>query len=424
MIFMDEKRSLLIIAYYFPPAGGAGVQRTLKFTKYLPEFGWNPVLLTVTPQAHHLQDDTLLAEIPPQTPIYTAPALLLPHKLPWKLRHFLSRWFLLVDEQIGWYVPALKRAKELLQMHHIRVIYSTSSPYTDHLIALSLKHSSNLPWLADFRDPWYGNFARQYPSRLHRHLDQHLEKKVVQSADKIIVVSEPMRSNLLSRYPDLNDGKVVPIPNGYDPMDFTHCQPVQIPDDRMVIVYAGSFYARELTPKNFLYALASSINSGAIPRNQIQVYFVGNIGGHSSRYINETSLTDVVKLTGYLAHKDSISYLLNADVLLLIIGASPGSEVVLTGKIFEYLAARKPILALAPDGAAARLINHANAGLVVNPEDVQAISSALTDLYLRWKRGELVSKSIASVVEKYDRRILTSILAKQLDQISFPSGQM
>ena len=418
---MLKQRSLLIIAYYFPPAGGAGVQRTLKFTKYLPEFGWNPIVLTVTPQAHRLHDDAFLAEIPPQTQVYTAHAWLLPHKLPWRLRHFLSTWFMVVDEQIGWYIPALKKAKELLNTHHITAIYSTSSPYTDHLIGLSLKRASKLPWLADFRDPWYGNFARHYPTRIHRQLDQTLEGRVVHGADRIVVVSEPMRSDLLSRYPDLEAGKIITISNGYDPADFIDCQPAQFPHNQMVIVYTGSFYARNRTPEKFLNALAAAIDSGLIPKNQIRVDFIGNIGGRSTRYIAETGLKDVVNLKGYLPHRETISHMLSADILLLIIGSSPGSEAVLTGKIFEYLAANKTILALAPKGAAARLISEANAGVVVDPDDVQTISSALAELYSRWKRGELESRSIPSVVQKFDRRLLTSTLAEQLDQISPPS---
>jgi glycosyltransferase involved in cell wall biosynthesis len=411
-------KSVLMIAYYYPPAGGAGVQRTLKFTKYLPDFGWNPLVLTVAPRYHRLLDNSISGEIPAQVQVQTTSAMLLPHRLPWKLRNWISRWLLLVDEQVGWYWPAVQAGKTLLQEHCIDAIYSTSSPYTDHLIGLALKRASGLPWLTDFRDPWCGNFSRQPPTPLHQRLDQSLERRVIQAADRLIVVSEPMRSDLITRYPALEPEKIITITNGYDQADISASQPKGFPPDRLSIVYTGSFYSKERTPHTFLRALAGAVQNGAIPREKVHVYFVGNIGQHSTDTINETWLVDLVTITGYLPHQESIAYLLGADIALLIIGANPGSEAVLTGKIFEYLAAHKPILALAPPGAAADLLLEANAGILAPPDDISAITSALVDLYHRWENGKLRSENRPEIVERYDRCNLTSTLAMQLDDIT------
>ena len=413
-------KQVLFVAYYTPPAGGAGVQRSAKFIKYLPDFGWQPIILTVFPENYRLHDPSLSADFHPDSPIHRTSAWLLPTWVPWRVRSWFSRWFLLMDENLGWYPFAVKKGKDILNNSKIDAIYSTSPPHACHMVASTLKTHSNQPWIADFRDPWIGNFSRHQPTPIHRRLDNRLESQVINQADKILVVSPVMREDIQARYPNLEQEKVNLLENGFDRADFTAVCPASLPADLFTIIYSGSFYSQGLTPNNFLRALATVIENQHLPRARIQVLFIGNISHQVFEVIERLGLTDVAKLMSYLPHQDSIAHLLAAKLLLLIIGGSPASKGVLTGKLFEYLAASKPILALAPDGAAADLVREAQAGLVVPPDDIPAITHALVEMYTRWEQGRLDITPRPEVVARYERRNQTARLASLLDRISAP----
>jgi glycosyltransferase involved in cell wall biosynthesis len=409
-------RRVLVVAYYFPPLGGAGVQRTLKFVKYLPEFGWQPVVLTVKVKDADLSDACLEKEIPPGISIYRTSILRLPARLPWRLRNLLARWLLVVDEQVGWLPLAVGQARKIIAEDGVEAIYTTSAPYTAHLIGLRLKEQTGLPWVADFRDPWVGNFATPFPTPVHLRLAQRFERQISQRAERVTVVSDLMRPALLNRY-HLPPERVCTLPNGYDPADFTGVEPLGQDPAWLIIAYTGSFYGRRQAG-SFLQGLRAAIDDRAVLGHKVQVRFVGNIGQATQAQVEALGLRDVVQITGYLTHHQSIQYLLGADLLLLVVGAGPGSAAVLTGKIFEYLFAGKPILALAPPGAAADLVREAEAGVVVDPEDVSAIADQIAALYQKWERGELKIASRPEVVARYDRRRLTGQLAHILNEIS------
>lgn len=407
---------VLVIAYYFPPAGGAGVQRTHKYVKYLPDFGWNPVVLTVNDRRARLHDSSLAAEVPEGLPVHRAPALLMPQWLPWRLRNFIARWLLVVDEQLGWLPFAVSYGMEIINRGNISVIYSTSSPATAHLVAEHLNRLSKIPWIADFRDPWLENFSLIYPTRFHRQTILRLEDRVCRRASYITMVSEPMRLGLIKRHPNIEQEKLVTIPNGYDRADFQGAVPVELESGIFHIIYTGSFYSRYLTPNAFLLAVRNLINRRQLLPQSIQVHLIGNIGQPVFQQIAALDLEAIVDVPGFLPHTNSIAYLLSADILLLVIGSNPGSEVVFTGKVFEYLAARNPVLALAPPGVAADLIREADAGVVVDPDDIPAIEEAILKLYRCWQKGDLKINSRPEVIERYERRNLTSRLASLLDK--------
>ena len=410
-------KQVLLIAYYFPPLGGAGVQRTLKFTKYLRDFGWNPTVLTIQPHHSHLIDATLLNEVPSDIKVLRTPALALPTWFPWKFRNLITRWLLVVDEQIGWLPIAVRQGKEILKSMDVDILLSSSAPYTSHLIGNQLRDLAKLPWVADFRDPWIGNFAMTYPTRLHESIAQQFEHKVITSADRTLVVSEPMREAILNRYVDLPPKNVITLTNGYDPADFVYIPIKGEQSSRFTITYTGSFYANAISPENFLAGLKLCLDNQRIPQDKIRVIVVGNMSSKIIDYVNKLNLSGVVQFTGYVPHQTSIAYLLQSDLLLLIIGTLPGSQVVFTGKIFEYLASKKPILALAPPGAASDLIREAHAGEVVSPEDIDEIANQLYLYYSRWESGYLVPSSRPDVIQRYDRRLLTQTLASILDNL-------
>jgi glycosyltransferase involved in cell wall biosynthesis len=415
-------RKVLVVAYYFPPFGGGGVQRTAKFVKYLPEFGWCPVVLTVDERCVGLRDRSLEEEVAPHIPVYRTSALLFPPRFPWRLRNFIGRWLLLVDQQVGWLPFAVRHGLEIIRREGVEAIYTTSAPYTAHLIGLQLNKRAGLPWVADFRDPWVGNFSSRFPTPLHERIARWLERRVVGAADRLTVVSEPMRQALLTRYSHLGSDEVQVLTNGYDPTDFEGVEPFGQDDDRLVILYSGSFYGERQTPFCFLRAIQRALDKGQIPRHKIRVLFVGSMNSAFQGQVKESHLSDVVTIPGYVTHRQSVGYLLGADVLLLIIGSGPGSEAVFTGKIFEYLAAGKPILALVPPGVAADLVREAQVGVVVEPEDAQAIADQIAILYQQWRRSTLTITGNQEVIARYNRRRLTADLAAILDRYSLAGG--
>lgn len=411
-------KKVLVIAYLTPPAGGAGVQRTAKFIRYLPEFGWQPVILTVRPGYYRLKDQSLSAEIPPGVVFHRTRSMQLPTWVPWRVRNWVARWVLVVDEHLGWYPFAVQKGMQLIESEGIAAIYSTSAPYTAHLIGDALHQHTRLPWIADLRDPWIGNFSRRHPTRLHQRLDARLEARVMRATSDVLVTSQPNRNDLLARYPELRPDRVTLITNGYDQQDFTNVEPVPLPAGRFTILYSGSFYTNERSPQPFLSALKLALDEKSLPPQRIQVIFVGNISPQINQMIEQMGLSEQVQTTGYLPHRQNIAYLLAADLLLLIMGRSHALQGMLTGKVFEYLAAGKPILALAPECADAELLREAQAGVIVPPEDIPAIASALVDLYIRWAQNDLKTAPRPEVVARYERRNLTARLANILDNLT------
>jgi glycosyltransferase involved in cell wall biosynthesis len=411
----DDQRNLLVLAYYFPPCGGAGVQRTLKYVKYLPQFGWQPQVVTAQPRAFAVSDSTLIQDLPTGLSVYTTPIRMLPKALPWRVRSWLARWVLVSDQQAGWAPFAQRQAEALIQRRQVQAIYTTSAPYTAHLVGLRLKQRFGLPWVADFRDPWVGNMTLNPPTAWHRMRIQRWERQVVAMADRVTVVSEPMAQAFRAAYPESNPQHFLTLPNGYDPEDFAQVEPLRRHPDRLGIVYTGSFYGDRQTPRYFLQGLRQACEAVPDLRQAIRVTLVGNVGQTTMPMVESLGLMDMVHATGYCSHRESIAYLLGADALLLIIGPGPGSEVVFTGKIFEYLAASKPILALVPAGAAADLVRSSRAGVVVDPADPAAIAQQLVAMFHQWQRGDLICTGDPAVIARFDRRRLTEALAQALD---------
>lgn len=409
---------VLVTAYYFPPQGGGGVQRTVKFLKYLPDFGWQPVVLTIKKCGIHLIDDSIKNEVPPSVPVHRTSALVLPQWLPWRVRTFVARWLLVVDEQLGWFPFAVRRGKRLISHENIRAIYTTSAPYTDHLIGFSLKRQTGLPWIADFRDPWVDNFALTFPSKTHYRLAAALERQVFLTADRIVVNTERSCEFYQRKYPMLDRGRLIPITNGYDLADFEGIEPIGQESNRLVIVHNGSLYGQQQTPLPFLRGLWMALDDGRVFGERIRVRFVGNVNPAIHKIVEDLTLADVVQLTGYVPHRQSVGYLLGADVLLLILGCGKGSDMVFPAKIFEYLVSGKPILGVVPPGISADLVQEAQAGVIVNPEDVRAIADQIAALYEAWQQGELKITGNQDVVARYDRRLLTGQLARVLDEVA------
>jgi len=440
-------RRVLIIAYTFPPRGGSGVQRTSKFVKYLPEFEWQPVILTVSNPPSYEADYSLLEELSDDLPVYRTRDVRLPHLLrrtarklrliskngrpaaqarsnvskpshpvKGKLRQAMSRfadtWLLIPDQFIYWLPGAVRTGLKLVKQ--CDAIYSTSEPFTDHLVAYFLHKLSGKPWLADFRDPWtqYVIYQR-WSSRLRSQVDVFFEKQLLKAPNLISVTCAATAQSFQDLYPSLPKNKFIEITNGFDADDFD--QPDCVSFDKFTVAYTGRFQGKKNASYSFLQALRELRREHPELLADIQVVFAGTFEEQSDDMLKQWEIEEVVKPLGYVPHSESIKLLLQSHVLLLTLNDEPGVNLTYPGKVFEYLAARKTILALVPEGATANLIRDMEAGLVIPPDDIGAIKGAILDLYCQYKRGNGLSKTYDDL-QKFERRTLTERLAQCLNE--------
>ena len=442
-------RKVLMIAYFFPPMGGSGVQRTLKFAKHLPEFGWQPIILTVSNPPSTEADYSMLEELPDDLPVYRTPDVHFPHLLrrmarrvgiisqngrhPVKagstglkpsppvaksaLRTTLSRfadtWLLIPDQFIYWLPQALWVGLSLVKQ--CDVIYSTADPFTAHLVAYFLAKLSGKPWVADFRDPWtqYVIYQR-WSSRLRSGVDAFFEKQFLKAPNTVSVTCAATATGFQELYPFLPKEKFIEITNGFDEKDFD--QSLCPSFDKFTITYTGRFHGKKNTSASFLQALGELRREHPHLASEIQVIFAGMFERENYNLITRLGLETMTKPLGYVPHKESVNLLLQSHVLLLTLNDEPGVNLTYPGKLFEYLAAKKTVLALVPEGATANLVRQMEAGLVVPPNDVGAIKTTILDLYSQYRQGSRLSKTYGNL-QKFERRTLTARLAQCLDAL-------
>lgn len=448
-------KKVLIVAYMFPPIGGIGVVRPVQFAKYLPQFGWEPVILTVAQTDEYMVDASLVHELPASMKIYRArsweplnaarikrvasrievapgskngvtpierdDAQVHKQTLRQRVRHLLKSLYFSVripDDKLGWYPFALRLGKQVIREEQIDLIFATAPPYTNFLVGKALKSATGKPLVMDYRDEWTTMRYRDFPiNPVTQTINRRLEQGVVANADAIVTAIAPFADNL--RTAGLVNGTtpVANIMNGFDPERY-HRTKAHTPNARFTIVYTGTFYGQRQTPIYFLQGLHCLLTRRPALRTKIDVRFIGTIFAEHARQIDELGLADVVHCCGVMPHTQAVTAQMAADVLLLVIGKGAGSDVVLTGKVFEYLGAGRPILALAPlDGPAAALIRDSRTGVVVDAEDVATISYTLEELYRQWDEGKLVYAPQRAVVEQYNRRTQTGRLAELFDRL-------
>jgi len=413
------KRSVLVIAYYFPPMGLSGVQRTLKFVKYLPQFGWQPTVLTVTPTGYFAQDYTLLEELRPAHIEVERVGSLDPNRLfrkkgvvkmpseRWrKVLTYLSDFFFIPDNKIGWKRKALNAGEALFAKKNFEIVFATAPPFTDFLIGEELSRKFNKPLVLDYRDPWHEYPLKYYPTPLHKWKNYRLEKRIVHAATRIITTNRRVKELILKRYKFLHYHDVTILPQGYDPVDFADHAAPATKSHKMRITHAGVFYG-DRTPMYFLQALKKVITEQPALKSHLEAYFVGNFHDEHMKVVKSLQLEENVVVTGYLDHAHCVQHLVAADVLWLMLKNDSQSP----GKLYEYFAARKPILACVVDGFMRQTIEEAGCGIIVEPDDVAGIAAGILKLYEQFKNGEL-PRPKEDVVLKYDRVELTNELSK------------
>lgn len=443
-------KKILIIAYYYPPKGGAGVQRTTKFANYLNKFGYDVHVLTVKKTSSGLVDLSLQEDINTNISVYrtdiketnllnnvlkianktvepSAPIVkkdkfnAMADKLKKVAKDsFLSLYSLrfIPDDKKGWIPFAVEQARKIIAEKNIDIIYTTSAPYSAHLIGLKLKNEFNLKWIADFRDPWASNPFSDY-NFLIQNIYNHLEAKVVKSADRVISVSTPIIEDFIKRYPKEDKNKFVTIPNGYDERDFEKLNiNASQGNTRFTILYNGTLYGKR-SPEKLLAALDKLISLGAIDDKKIQLRFIGEIGSSYMGIVNfyKNKYKDIIIHKPYIPHSESLKELCGANALLLIIDEGKGSEGIYTGKIFEYIRTGKTILGLVPDGVAKDLIKETNTGYTAAPSSQKDIEYILTKAYNDYISDSNRIKPNFDIIQSYSRENLTKKLIEEINKI-------
>lgn len=420
---------VLIVSYSFPPAGGVGVQRVSKLVKYLPDFGVEPLVLTAKNPSVPIEDANLLQDIPERTTIirtrtlepgYEAKAKVwrdaaTPNSARRAMARLASRLFV-PDPQILWLpfaVPQLRR----LSASADAVIVS-APPFSTFLLG----PFARLPFVLDYRDEW--RMAASYEMHgglwAERFIDQ-LEPALAHRAAMIVTATEEFRKNLLHRIPRLDPSRVVTITNGYDPDDFESIAsepppPRHAPGQPLVMTYAGTTF-RHTSPKTFLSALRILQERDAAILSRLDVRFVGRVVPTEESSFDENPLP-CVRRTGVLPRAQALRMLAQSHVALLILDAVPGAESMYPAKIFEIMHLRRPLLALAPQGAVSRLIERHNLGIVVNPRDPEAIADAILGFVRAFEHGGVIDPACPVDIERYHRRAIAGQFAAALRGIA------
>ena len=432
-------KKVLIITYYWPPSGGAGVQRWLKFVKYIPKFGIEPIVLTVDENfaAYPLLDESLGKEVPAGIKVIrtqTREPFGIYKKVSGKkqipsggfssgdtssLKDAVMRFtrgnFFIPDARIGWNNFAVDAACEIIEKENPIAIITSSPPHSTQLIGLILKKKFSLPWIADMRDPWTDIYY--YKKMLHtpfaKSKDKKYERQVLENSDKVIVVSDSIKNSFLGKSNEIKSEKISVIPNGYDEKDFEN--KTKKPEKEFTITYTGTI-AESYSPYTFFSAIGSLIKNN--PGSDIKFRFIGSMPKGMFEYLQIQPWKNNFEFIPYSPHDKVIDYMLASSVLYLAIPQAAGNKGILTGKLFEYLASRKPVIGTGPaDGDAAIIINSCSAGKMFETSDEKGISNYLQSLLDEWKKNK--NPAIESeTYKKYSRKSLAGQFAQIIGSLT------
>lgn len=432
-------KTVLVIAYYFPPSGGPGVQRVLKYIQYLPQYGWNPVVLTVANGDFPARDESLLTRIPPETRVerthiyepYDIYRFVMrkPKGVPidintirkenqkWTAKERIAEWirgtFFIPDARVGWLPTAVPAGQRLIKELGVQAIYSSSPPYTVSLVARQLKRKTGLRWVAGFRDPWTGFLSTPNRWVLPAAVDRSLEHSVFREADAVECAWEGIIKDATGKYPNLPREKFHHIPNGFDSADFPHVSAGR--NEKFTITYTGSMYGRR-NPASFFAAIEHLIRNGQIDAKLLHLRFVGRFGAEVHAMFENASFRDCIEIIGYVPHEQSVKYLLQSDALLLIVDEAKESEEIVPGKVYEYVGVRRPIIAIAPvRSAIAALLKETGAGEVAHQSDIEGCAAMILNYYKSWCTGRSYAGFQDAKINAYERRVLAGKLAGLLD---------
>lgn len=441
-----KKKNVLVVSSRFPPQGGIGALRVLKFVKYLGCFGWQPTVLTVKEGAFYYLDVGLLEEIPHGINVYRTyifdPAefyrkikklfsfgspkkKVQKHRLSsleferekgvWSsLKSLLVDYLFIPDSDIGWLPSALLKGLRIIHNKNIDVIFTSAPPFSNLIVGLLLKILTKKPWVVDYRDIWAGSglFAKQ--QKLIAAIHRVLEQKVIKEADLVVSTTERTTKFLQNSFPIVDSRKYITITNGFDPSDFKRS--IQIPKQRnpkCVIAHVGS-----ITPAGASRTFFEAIEQ--IPesvKSELEIVFAGGLNAPDRKFIEESNFNHSVQIKNFVSHSEAIKIQLDADILVCIYGKFKTGSLHRSAKLYEYIASGKPILALIEvDSATGDLLSEVNASIIVDIDDMEGIKKQILFLFEKFKCGELQLKRDIDF-KKYERKELTRQLSEVMDKL-------
>ncbi len=454
-------KKVLIIAYDFPPARTSGVYRTVKFAKFMIEYGWQPVILTVKNYPKELLDETLLKEIPPDTHIY--------YSYSWELKRFEKKVFnrfykkkeqpsvnddlinpvetrlkrtlvFLIkkylfsplssfthgflytpDDKIGWLPMAVCKGLKAIRREKIDLIYSTSPPETNHVVGLLLKRLTGIPWLVDFRDPWTNHYNRKNRPHLQLKVEDRLEHGILRKADAIVHASSGFSRLSEKTFTDISPDKFHVITNGFDEDDFKGLTVDEIYGQNKTsflnFVSVGTIYENSGF-YYFLKGLERVLRNKNIGPN-LKVSLIGDIFQYWRELLSKPPFDGHINLLGYKQHQPTVRLMMAADVLLLTLphGDILTRDKIIPGKIFELMRSGRPIFIVGCEGEASRIIEKSGLGNLVQYDDIDKIEKSVIEYYHKKRKGRLDVKPDWDYINQFNRKALTGKLVELFNLI-------
>ncbi len=412
-------KHVLMIAFHYPPeASSSGVLRTLKYSTYLAEYDWQVTVLSIDKNAYTVVDEKLTQQIPDAVQVVRTPYL--NSQQHFAIKGHYPSFLAIPDRWMGWQFWAVAQGKKIIPQKQIDLIYSTSPHATAHVIASKLQAWSQLPWVMDFRDPWYEESPELGTPWLVQCFAKYLEKKYIQQAKAVVSSTHDLQQLFIKRYPDLPQDKFISIMNGYDDADFQ-----ALPDmpwkkkSQLILLHAGSINTEFRDPRPLFKAVKQAIDRHRIGIEQIKVQFLGinQPAKVFQQAVEQLSLETVVEFLPRVAYQQSLEYLLQADVLLLL-QFSDDTQSLVPAKLYEYLRAKRPVWALIYPGAISDVMTQTQGGWWVNPDDSDALAQQLQTIIQSWQQQTLSQYTANQQLKNFDRRVLSKKLATVFDHLT------
>ena len=410
-------RAALLVAYFYPPAAGGGVYRTLGFVRHLEAHGFRPVVLTGAADPAEADDPGLLEGLEGVETV-RAGAAVPARRLGGRVRRsgwrmalaWLGTRLMVPDTYAPWRGPAVRAGRERLERGDVRVLYSTSPPDTDHRVALQLHQASGLPWVADFRDPWVGLGYWRPLTPLHRAAHLRQLREVLRGADAVVAATDGTRAWLERAAPGCAR-RIEVIPNGYEEDEWQGVEPRRF--EHFTVLHAGRLSAdRTLEP--FLAGLERFLAADPSRRGRVRVLQLGPHDAREAWRVRRRRLEDVVAFEGHVPHRAALAMEAGAHVLLLVKHRGERFRELIPGKLYEYLAAGRPVLAVVPEGPAAELVRSLGCGWVAPPDSPAQVAEVLERAW----RGEGPPRHRPEERALFTRRALAGRLAALLAEVA------
>ncbi|MCB2231511.1 glycosyltransferase family 4 protein [bacterium] len=445
-----KPKKALIVAYAFPPSAAVGVYRVIKFCKYLPQFGWEPVVLTVEHAVSYSKDESLLEQLPKDMKIYRskdsspiswyekktgrgpmgpvtappadssgqsdkpAPPPPAPSLLG-RIKGYLRRSIFTPDDNIFWTPYAVRTGLKAIKEEGIDVIFTTSPPATSHLVGWWLSFLTGTPLVIDFRDLWTQNAGYHLKNKPGpaRFYDRFLEKRCMKRSKFIVTATDGFTDLVRNKNPYKPEDQIVTITNGLDPDDFSSVEFPTEKNDKFTILYLGSLYGAR-NPFFFFEAVEHFLDRRPEAADRMQIDFVGGATGYEHATTGNR-LEKIVRWLGHVPQKKALSLLWQSDVLLLLLGFGATHTTVIPAKLFEYIATGRPILAFVPEGQSSALIEKYDRGAAITSPDKDKVADFLEKQFDAWLKQEGPLPSKIDLPEEFDRRAKTRRLAEVFD---------